>query len=109
MNCLFGRTYILQLINNEVGSFVLPKIESFFCFLYQMDIQILVPDKIYAITFDGLLFVGLYKYTDEVHHFIDVYGLSNTTEKATFSKQCTFYGPFEPDIELHTIIGCLPL
>ncbi len=64
----------------------------------------LTPNKIYAITFDGLLFIGLYVSTDDVHHFIDVYGLSDTTEKATFSKQCTFHGPFEPDTELHTIV-----
>jgi hypothetical protein len=64
----------------------------------------LVPGKIYAITFHGLLFIGLYKFTDDVHHFIDVYGLSDTTENATFSKQCTFDGPFEPDVELHTIV-----
>lgn len=70
-----------------------------------MEIQVLVPDNIYGITFDGLLFIGLYKFTDEVHHFIDVYGLSDTTETATFSKKCTFYGPFEPDTDLHTIIN----
>ena len=64
----------------------------------------LIPGKIYAVTFDGLLFIGLYKSTDDVHHFIDVYGLSDTTEKATFSKKCTFDGPFEPDVELHTIV-----
>ena len=63
----------------------------------------LVPGKIYAITFEGLLFIGLHVSTDDVHHFIDVYGLSDT-EKATFSKQCTFHGPFEPDVDLHTIV-----
>ena len=63
---------------------------------------ILVPNKIYAITFEGLVFIGLYQSTDDVHHFVDVYGLSNTS-KATFSKKCTFHGPFEPDVELHTI------
>ena len=35
----------------------------------------LIPGKIYAVTFDGLLCIGLYKSTDDVHHFIDVYGL----------------------------------
>jgi len=63
----------------------------------------LVTGKIYAITLNGLLFIGLYQYTDDVHHFIDVYGLSDT-EKATFSKKCTFHGPFEPDVDLHTIV-----
>ena len=41
--------------------------------------------------------------TDEVHHFIDVYGLSDTS-KATFSKKCTFHGPYEPDVELRNIM-----
>jgi len=63
----------------------------------------LVTGKIYAITLNGLLFIGLYQFTDHVHHFIDVYGLSDT-EKVTFSKQCTFHGPFEPDVDLHTIV-----
>lgn len=67
------------------------------------------PNKIYAITFEGLLFIGLYKFTDDVHHFKDVYGLSDTPEKATFSKECTFHGPFEPDVELHTILASIPL
>ena len=67
------------------------------------------PNKIYAITFEGLLFIGLYVSTDDVHHFIDVYGLSDTPEKATFSKQCTFHGPYEPDVELHTILASIPL
>ena len=67
------------------------------------------PNKIYAITFEGLLFIGLYQFTDDVHHFIDVYGLSDTPEKATFSKQCTFHGPYEPDVELHTILASIPL
>ena len=62
------------------------------------------PNKIYAITFEGLVFIGLYVSTDDVHHFIDVYGLSDSKEKITFSKQCTFHGPFEPDVELHTIV-----
>jgi hypothetical protein len=74
-----------------------------------MDIQTLVPDKIYAITFDGLLFIGVYKSTDDVHHFIDVYGLCDTPEQATFSKKCTFHGPFESDVELNTIIASIPL
>jgi len=69
----------------------------------------LVPGKIYAITIEGLLFIGLYVSTDHVHHFVDVYGLSDTPEKSTFSKQCTFHGPYEPDVELHTIIGSLIL
>jgi len=64
----------------------------------------LVPGKIYAITIEGLLFIGLYVSTDHVHHFVDVYGLSDTPEKSTFSKQCTFHGPYEPDVELHTIV-----
>jgi hypothetical protein len=76
-----------------------PKIETNHSLLFLK----MEPNKIYAITFEGLLFIGLYQFTDEVHHFIDVYGLSDTTEKATFSKQCTFHGPFEPDVELHTI------
>ena len=67
------------------------------------------PNKIYAITFEGLLFIGLYQCTDDMHHFKDVYGLSDTTEKATFSKECTFHGPFEPDVELHTILASIPL
>ena len=66
------------------------------------------PNKIYAITFEGLLFIGLYQFTDDVHHFKDVYGLSDTT-KSTFSKECTFHGPFEPDVELHTILASVPL
>ena len=66
------------------------------------------PNKIYAITFEGLLFIGLYQFTDDVHHFNDVYGLSDTT-KSTFSKECTFHGPFEPDVELHTILASVPL
>ena len=67
------------------------------------------PNKIYAITFEGLLFIGLYVSTDDVHHFIDVYGLSDTPEKATFSKEYTFHGPYEPDVELHTILASIPL
>ena len=67
------------------------------------------PNKLYAITFEGLLFIGLYQFTDDVHHFVDVYGLSDTPEKSTFSKQCTFHGPFEPDVELHTILASIPL
>jgi hypothetical protein len=74
------------------------KLKQKYCFFLKME-----PNKIYAITFEGLLFIGLYQFTDDVHHFIDVYGLSDTTEKATFSKQCTFHGPFEPDVELNTI------
>jgi len=69
----------------------------------------LVPGKIYAITIEGLLFIGLYVSTDHVHHFVDVYGLSDNPEKSTFSKQCTFHGPYEPDVELHTIIESLIL
>ena len=67
------------------------------------------PNKLYAITFESLLFIGLYQFTDDVHHFVDVYGLSDTPEKSTFSKQCTFHGPFEPDVELHTILASIPL
>ena len=67
------------------------------------------PNKIYAITFEGLLFIGLYVSTDDVHHFIDVYGLSDTPEKATFSKEYTFHGPYDPDVELHTILASIPL
>ena len=76
-----------------------PKIETIIHFFFEN----MEPNKIYAITFEGLLFIGLYQFTDDVHHFIDVYGLSDT-EKATFSKQCTFHGPFEPDVDLHTIV-----
>jgi hypothetical protein len=67
------------------------------------------PNKLYAITFEGLLFIGLYQFTDDMHHFKDVYGLSDTPEKSTFSKECTFHGPFEPDVELHTILASIPL
>ena len=66
------------------------------------------PNKIYAITFEGLLFIGLYQFTDDVHHFKDVYGLCDTS-KSTFSKECTFHGPFEPDVELYTILASVPL
>jgi hypothetical protein len=69
-----------------------------------MEIQTLTSNKKYVITYEGLLFVGLYVSTDVVHHFEDVYGLSDTPDSATFSKQCTFYGPIEPAVEIETIL-----
>ena len=64
----------------------------------------LVSGKRYVITFDGLVFIGLYVTTDTVHHFEDVYGLSDKPEEVTFSTKCTFYGPIEEDVEMHTIL-----
>jgi len=69
-----------------------------------VQVTALVPGKKYVITFEGLLFIGLYVKSDTVHHFEDVFGLSDTPEEVTFSTKCTFYGPIEPEVELHTII-----
>jgi hypothetical protein len=64
----------------------------------------LITDKKYVITFDGLLFVGLHISSDTVHHFEDVYGMSNEPEKVSFGNKCTFYGPIEPNVEIETIL-----
>jgi hypothetical protein len=64
----------------------------------------LIPDKKYVITYDSLVFVGLYISSDKQHHFEDVYGLSDEPEKVSFGKKCTFYGPIESNIEIETII-----
>jgi hypothetical protein len=64
----------------------------------------LIPNKKYVITFDGLVFVGLYISSDKKHHFEDVYGMSDEPEKVSFGNKCTFYGPIEPEIEIETIL-----
>jgi len=64
----------------------------------------LIPDKKYVITFDGLVFVGLYVSSDKKHHFEDVYGMSDEPEKVSFGNKCTFYGPIDSDIEIETIL-----
>jgi len=69
-----------------------------------MEIQTLMPNKKYVVTYDGLLFVGLYVSTDDVHHFKDLYGWSDKPCVGTFGKHCTFYGPIEPHVEIETIL-----
>jgi len=67
----------------------------------------LVSGKRYVITFEDLLFIGLYVNSDTVHHFKEVYGLSDTPEEATFSNKCTFIGPIEPYVDMHTILDSI--
>ena len=64
----------------------------------------LIPNNKYVITFDGLVFVGLYVSFDKKYHFEDVYGMSDEPEKVSFGNKCTFYGPIEPEIEIETIL-----